>query len=213
MKIHRRTAGANLSFNDMLFNILIGFVMLFIIAFLLINPITKKNDVPTKAEVMVLLSWDDMSLSDMDLWIENETGNKVGFTRKTWANWYLDKDDLGGSNDTIFIDGVAQVVRVNNETISMRGVLPGKYYVAVHAYSFKEVGESLPVKVKVIDVNPYREWYTLEKEVTVAKQIIKFPAFQVDKDGNIFRLFDHNRRVVPVRGAGSNIPGGTQGQQ
>lgn len=213
MKRYKRPAGANLSFNDMLFNILIGFVMLFIIAFLLINPITKKNDVPTKAEVMVLLSWDDMSLSDMDLWIENEAGERVGFTRKSWGNWYLDKDDLGGSNDTIFIDGVAKIVRVNNETISMRGILPGKYYVAVHAYTYKEEGEPLAVKVKVIDVNPYREWYTLEQDITIPKQIVKFPAFEVNKEGDIFRLFDHNRRVVPVRGMGSNIPGGTQGQQ
>lgn len=206
MRPHRRTAGANLAFNDMLFNILIGFVMLFIIAFLLINPITKKQDVPTKAEVMLMLSWDDDSMSDMDLWIESQTGEAVGFTRKEWANWYLDKDDLGGSNDTIVIDGIPQVVRVNNETISMRGILPGKYYVAVHAYSFKEEGELLPVKVKLIDVNPYKEWYTLEQDVRLRKQILKFPAFEVDKKGNITRIFDHNKRVVPVRGGGSDLP-------
>ena len=48
MKRIRTTGTTNLSFNDMLFNILIGFVMLFILAFLLINPITKKADVPTR---------------------------------------------------------------------------------------------------------------------------------------------------------------------
>ncbi len=38
-----RRQGSNLAFNDLLFNVLIGFVMLFVIAFLLINPIAKKQ--------------------------------------------------------------------------------------------------------------------------------------------------------------------------
>ena len=125
MKRIRTTGTTNLSFNDMLFNILIGFVMLFILAFLLINPITKKADVPTKAEILLMLEWDDMSPSDMDLWVETETGAYVGFTQRQWNNWYLDKDDLGIANDTIVIDGVASAVRVNGETITMRGIQPG----------------------------------------------------------------------------------------
>ena len=40
-----RRQGSNLAFNDLLFNVLIGFVMLFVIAFLLINPIAKKADI------------------------------------------------------------------------------------------------------------------------------------------------------------------------
>ena len=37
---------SNLAFNDLLFNVMLGFVLLFIIAFLLINPPTKKDEVP-----------------------------------------------------------------------------------------------------------------------------------------------------------------------
>ena len=57
------------SYNDMLFNVLIGFVLLFILAFMLINPITKKADIPQKAEIMVVLDWNDESFDDVDLWI------------------------------------------------------------------------------------------------------------------------------------------------
>ena len=49
-KLKQRRKAGNLAFNDLLFNVLVGFVMLFVIAFLLINPITKKNDIPSKAE-------------------------------------------------------------------------------------------------------------------------------------------------------------------
>ena len=202
MKRIRTTGTTNLSFNDMLFNILIGFVMLFILAFLLINPITKKADVPTKAEILLMLEWDDMSPSDMDLWIETETGAFVGFTQRQWNNWYLDKDDLGIANDTIVIDGVVSAVRVNGETITMRGIQPGKYYVAVHAYSMRE--SELDITLSLIDVNPYIESYSITKTFTSARQILRFPAFEVDKEGNVTRIFEHNRRVVPVKNAVSD---------
>ena len=39
----KRRTGSNLAFNDLLFNVLIGFVMLFVIAFLMIIPLPKKQ--------------------------------------------------------------------------------------------------------------------------------------------------------------------------
>ena len=47
-KLKQRRKAGNLAFNDLLSNVLVGFVMLFVIAFLLINPITKKNDIQAK---------------------------------------------------------------------------------------------------------------------------------------------------------------------
>ena len=55
----KRRLGSGLAFNDLLFNVLIGFVMLFVIAFLMINPIAKKADIPVKAEFIVVLEWDE----------------------------------------------------------------------------------------------------------------------------------------------------------
>ena len=45
--------------NDLLFNLLVGFVFLFIVAFLLINPPTKKEDAPKKAEYLIIIEWDE----------------------------------------------------------------------------------------------------------------------------------------------------------
>ena len=45
------------SFLDLLFNTLVGFVMLFIIAFLLISPIKKKKDIEQKAEYVITVTW------------------------------------------------------------------------------------------------------------------------------------------------------------
>ena len=50
---------STLAFTDLLFNILIGFAFLFIIAFILINPITLASSVKAKAEFMVIMEWED----------------------------------------------------------------------------------------------------------------------------------------------------------
>ena len=39
----RRQYSSSIAFNDLLFNLLVGFVFLFIVAFILINPPTKRN--------------------------------------------------------------------------------------------------------------------------------------------------------------------------
>ena len=72
-----RRQGSNLAFNDLLFNVLIGFVMLFVIAFLLINPIAKKADIPVKAEFIVVLEWDEDASDDIDLWMQLDTNKPV----------------------------------------------------------------------------------------------------------------------------------------
>ena len=48
---------SSIGFTDLLFNLVIGFVYLFVIAFILINPVAKKGDVIKKAEYMIVLEW------------------------------------------------------------------------------------------------------------------------------------------------------------
>ena len=97
--------GSNLSFNDVLFNALLGFVVLFVLALLLINPITKKSDIPAKAEILITLEWDDMASDDIDIWVQGPTGVPISFQNKTNGVMHLDRDDLGTTNDRIVVDG------------------------------------------------------------------------------------------------------------
>jgi len=189
---------SNLSFIDMLFNVLIGFVMLFIIAFLMINPITKKNDIPSKAEFMLILEWDSMSVDDIDVWIKSETGHPVSFKLKNVGYWHLDRDDLGTSNDITMIDGQPVVLRSNREIATMRGVQPGDTFVNVHIYSKRDAG---PTKftVTLIDVNPYKEVYVIEHIAEEQNQRFVLPAFTVDSDGRITDVFTHDEIFAAQR--------------
>ena len=195
----RRRSGNQLAFNDMLFNVLLGFVVLFVIAFLLINPITKKQDIPSKAEAMIVIEWDNQSSVDVDLWLGHDSDPPVGFSNKAGMGMNLERDDLGTNNDRMVIDGQVQIIRINREVINIRGIVPGMYYPNIHAYSW--VGSQkgpLKVTVTVIDINPrYIEVYSVELILNTRGEVQRAPGFEIDKEGRVGKVFNHTRTVVP----------------
>lgn len=198
-KRNRTIIGSNLSFNDLLFNVLVGFVMLFVIAFLLINPITKKSDIPVKAEFLIVLSWPADAADDIDLWVQRDTEKPVGFSNRENTPLHLDRDDLGRANDKVIIDGKATTINVNRETTTIRGIVPGDYFVAVHYYSMTTI-EDLPYTVTVMKVNPFRELYSITGTLTSRREIQRLPAFSIDKDGSVTEIFRHFKKIVPESG-------------
>jgi hypothetical protein len=189
---------SQLAFNDMLFNILIGFVVLFILAFMLINPITKKNDIPVKAEVMVILEWEDSSEDDIDLWISGPGMQEpLSFQRKQSGMMHLDRDDLGASTDVAIVDNITIKLKYNREIATMRGILAGEYYINVHVYS-KRDQQPTKFKITLMDVNPFQELYVLDGTSDETGQVIKFPAFIIDDSGKITKLFNSEQIVVRV---------------
>mgnify|MGYP001214079549 FL=1 len=192
-----RRQGSNLAFNDLLFNVLIGFVMLFVIAFLLINPIAKKADIPVKAEFIIVLEWDEEATDDVDLWVQLDDKLPVGFSNRENTPLHLDRDDLGTTNDKIVIDGVTHIIKTNRETTTIRGIVPGDYFVVVHAYHKKEI--TIPYTVTVIKVNPFRQIYSLTGVLMVDREINRLPAFTVESNGRVTSVFQHFKHVVPSR--------------
>ena len=63
-------------------NVLIGFVLLSILAFMLTRTQLLKKLIFPKAEIMVVLDWDDMSADDVDLWIKGTGMNPSQVSRK-----------------------------------------------------------------------------------------------------------------------------------
>ena len=126
---------STIGFIDILFNILVGFAFLFIVAFLLIKPEAKREDFDRKAEFIVVMEWDKERQDDIDLYVQDPSNTIVHF-RNARANFmHLDKDDLGKRNDTIMVNGVEKIVKINREVVTIRGIVPGEYIVNVHYYS------------------------------------------------------------------------------
>jgi hypothetical protein len=215
---------SSLGFIDLLFNILLGFAFLFIIAFLLIKPEAKKKDFDRRAEFVVILEWDHDAPDDLDLYVQDPTNDKVSF-RLPIANYmHLDKDDLGKRNDTIInADGSTSTVMINREVVTIRGIMAGEYIINAHYYSTRVYNGSqlepnertidyrskpqraLTVKIELHKVTPYKILWAGEKKFTHRGQEETFLRFVLDGDGNIVPpfTFEPKEFVTPLMGMGN----------
>ena len=188
---------STIGFTDMLFNILVGFAFLFIVAFLLIKPEAKKEDFERKAEFVVVMEWDHDQPDDIDLYVQDPTNSTVHFRLPITNFMYLDKDDLGYANDIVKnVNGEITKVNINREVVTIRGIIPGEYIINAHYYSqrqweadgrlntsAKPEGKTLTVKIELHRVNPYKIWWMGEKTFTRRGQEETFVRFILDPDG------------------------------
>ena len=217
---------SSLGFIDLLFNILLGFAFLFIIAFLLIKPEAKKKDFDRRAEFVIILEWDHDAPDDLDLYEQDPTNDKVSF-RLPIANYmHLDKDDLGVRNDTIInADGTTSTVKINREVVTIRGIIAGEYIINAHYYSTRVYSGSqlepdertvdyrnkpqrdLTVKIELHKVTPYSVLWAGEKKFTHRGQEETFLRFRLDTDGNIIPpfTFEPKEFVTPIMGMGNYV--------
>lgn len=207
---YRSTVG----FTDLLFNLLVGFVFLFVIAFILINPPVKKSDAPKKAEFLITVEWDPELSDDIDTWVKDPYGVTVSFTNKEGGLMNLEKDDLGSANDSYVNPktGEVQIIPINREVVTMRGYHPGRYQVAIHIYargrnyvrdsagrvvSINKHEEMGKIRVTLIKLNPsYREIYAKELEYLVRGQQLTAFNFELDSKGNIVSIDEHKNNII-----------------
>jgi len=197
----------SIAFIDLLFNITIGLAMLFIISFLLINPITKKGDIEYKAEFMITLSWPSTSYDDIDLYVMDPAKNIVHYRNKDAGLTNLDRDDLGKSNDTITTEAGTFENTLNEEHVTIRGILPGEYIVNAHWFSKSntKVGkkgeqyvpsDSIKVSIKIEKLNPYVLIYTGDEVISAPGLEVTFLRFYVDEKGNVTKTNKLNYPIV-----------------
>ena len=140
-------------FTDLLFNALLGFVFMFLVAFMLINPISDTGKVDPKAEVLITMTWPDNHADDIDLYVEDPSGGVVWYHVKESGLMHLDRDDRGNYRDVITVDGNKIQNPLNQETVTIRGIVPGEFIINIHHYLANGT-EDVPVEVKVEKLNP-----------------------------------------------------------
>ena len=199
----------SIAFIDLLFNITVGLAMLFIIAFLMINPITKKGDIVYKAEFIITMSWPEKSHDDIDLYVMDPEKNIVYFRQKDKGLINLDRDDLGKSNDIVITQHGTFENKLNEEHVTIRGIVPGEYIINAHWFSKAQNGndigenyvpsEKLEVSVKVEKLNPYRLVYTGKEILTKPGEEKTFLRFYVDNEGNVYKINKLDQQMVTTK--------------
>ena len=185
-------------FTDLLFNALLGFVFMFFVAYMLINPQEKTGVVDLKAEMIITLTWPDGHPDDIDLYVEDPAGNVAWYHSKEAGLVHLDRDDRGLYRDTIVVNGEHVSNPLNQETVTVRGILPGEYVVNIYHYAATST-DPVPVSIKVEKVNPQLRvvyYGTLELDHRGHEETAV--RFTLDQEANVSNVNSHFKSLTRV---------------
>jgi hypothetical protein len=186
------------AFTDLLFNIVMGVAFMFMLAFLLINPVAKKKDIESKADYLIMLTWDSKSVNDIDLWMRDPVGNLMSFRNKDSGLMHLDRDDLGSRNDKIKLpNGTVKVLSFNREIAALRGTVEGWYVVNTHVYRKRDASNKITGRLELLKVNPYKVIDVQDVVFTLQGEEQTIWQFRMDSEG---KIVDLNRDEINLVG-------------
>lgn len=194
----RRSGGPSPSdpFTDLLFNTLIGFMLLFFVAIIFLNPAKKSATVDLNAEYLIVVTWADSNPDDIDTWIEDPRGAIAWFRNRSAGLVHLDRDDRGMLNDKIEIDGKEIENPLNQEVAAIRGLVPGEYTVNLHYYE-TVTDKSVDVSVRVARVNPvYKIYYNGSVNLPRKGAEVTAVRFTLTNDGSITGINQLQKQLV-----------------
>ncbi len=175
-------------FTDLLFNTLLGFSLLFFISILFMNPIAKLGNVNYKAEYIITVTWPDDQPDDIDIWMSDPNQNILSYRARDVGWLQLDRDDQGDLNDTIEVNGVKMVYPINQEVVSIRGIVSGEYILNLQYY--KSVTQTpVTATVKIEKVNPSLKLVYVDKVTLKAEDDeLTVLRFTLDTAGEIIDI-------------------------
>jgi hypothetical protein len=168
-------------FSVVLFKALQVLAFLFFIALLIVAPKAKDGKIDSKAEFLISMDWPDNHPDDMDIFVQDPLGNVVWYRRRDAGFMTLERDDRGGLNDFLLVNGKKVLTATREELVSIRGIVAGEY--TVNVYHFTALtGLPVPVTVTVQKLNPV--------VTIVAKQTIALDHGGMEKTAVRFTLDD-----------------------
>jgi hypothetical protein len=140
-------------FSVMLFKALQVVAFLFFLAVLAIAPDSKDGKIDSKAEFIITMDWPDNHPDDLDLFVQDPAGNIAWYRHREAGFLVLDRDDRGGANDFIVVNGKKIASPIREEIVTVRGVVPGEYTVNVSHFQ-ATTHEPVAATIKVQKLNP-----------------------------------------------------------
>lgn len=166
----KRNYNSNTAFLDLLFNTLIGFIALFAIAIIFMQPPAKQHDIQSLAEFIIFAVWPSEMSDDVDLYVEDPKGGLVFYGAKDSDFMHLDRDDMGNE--------VLSETQLNQEIVTIRSLVAGEFVVNVHLYG-SSTGQTVPVTVNVQKIRP---------PITVCSELVELSSVGEEKTACRFEL-------------------------
>ena len=196
-------------FSVMLFKALQVVAFLFFIALLAISPDSKEGKIDSKAEFIITMDWPDNHPDDLDLFVQDPIGNIAWYRHREAGFLTLDRDDRGGANDFILVNGRKIPSAIREEIVTVRGVVAGEYTVNISHFQ-AITGQPVEATVKVQKLNPTAQ-VIFDDKVTVnhtgdEKTAVRF---KVDAEGKVIDVYRRPKSLLEtfrnVRANGADI--------
>jgi hypothetical protein len=180
----------------MLFKALQVIAFLFFIALLTITPESNEGKIDSKAEFIITMDWPDNHPDDLDLFVQDPVGNIAWYRHREAGFLTLDRDDRGGANDFIVVNGKKIPSPVREEIVTVRGIVAGEY--TVNVSHFRAItGQPVPVNVKVQKLNPAAQ-VIFDDKLTVDHSGDEKTAvrFWVDAEGKVIDVQQRQKSLL-----------------
>jgi len=184
-------------FTDLLFNALLTFTFLFLVALVFLNPPAETGIIDPKAEFLITVSWPDGNPNDIDIWMAGPDNTEVNYKQTQSGLLHLDRDDRGMINDTQIVNGTVIDNPLNQEVLTIRGRPPGEYIINLH-YFKTQLADS-PINQPVTDVVPVTVYLA---EVNPRMKVLFYNTTEMQKEGDEVTAF---RFTILPNGEVSNI--------
>ncbi len=196
-------------FSVMLFKALQVIAFLFFIALLAISPDAKEGKIDSKAEFIITLDWPDSHPDDLDLFVQDPIGNIAWYRHREAGFLTLDRDDRGGANDFIVVNGNKIPSPIREEIVTVRGIVAGEYTVNISHFQ-ATTGQPVAATVKVQKLNPTAQVIFDDKVVVDHTGDEKTALrFKLDNTGKVIDVYRRPKSLLEtfrnVRANGADI--------
>jgi hypothetical protein len=138
-----------LSFIDLLFNLMLGFATMFLLTLAMISASKNQEEsIKRDVEYVLRIEWRGDSDSDIDMWVQDPSGDMIGYRDKQRNNMFLERDNTG--NDIT----LKQPGHINEEIVSVLKTNTGWYTVNLHYFQKRSAGEPQQVTWSIIKMKP-----------------------------------------------------------
>ena len=183
------------AFTDLLFNALLGFALMFAVAFMLMSTPEKKGKIETKAEYLITVRWEDKHPDDVDAIVEDPSGGLVWYHNRDSGLMHLDRDDRGVFADQIEVAGVKVNNPINQETVTLERPKPASM-LSIYCI-IRVTTRRLPVSVKVEKLNPeVSVIYYGNHELNGSGDELTAIRFTLDASGYVERTSQRPKRLL-----------------
>lgn len=209
MKI-KKMYSTNISMNDLLWNLLLAFICLFVMTFAMMAQSKQVKSTELKGEFLIVMSWDNTHDDDMDLYVEDPNGSIVMWRRREDGLMHLDRDDLGKSNDIVKTPLGDIEYKDNREIVTIRGIVPGEYTINVHAFNKRSMDGDTTVSLQVDKINPYSTIVTKSVKIEKTGDEKTLVRFTVDAFGKVSSINTLEKSLTTpshnIPEVGPNVP-------